>query len=272
MRAWCFLLPIGLIGGAACGGDDSSGSPAGTGGAAGSGGSGASDASSDETGGSAGTGGAGGGAGASVLQHHNHASRDGVYIDPAITKAAAATMHVDTTFAMATYTGMVTAQPLYLMGAGSVPDLVIVATNQNHVIGFNAATGAKVWDQTLGTPVPQTMLATLKSAQCGNVTPTIGVTGTPVIDGQTRTIYLDSMQLSGSTAQHLVYALDADTGMTRAGWPVDLNSQATSGGLAFNSLPHNQRGALALLGGRVLVPFGGHIGDCGDYRGWTVSI
>jgi outer membrane protein assembly factor BamB len=195
-----------------------------------------------------------------------------VYIDPVITKAAAATMHVDATFAMATYAGMVTAQPLYLAGTGSVPDLVIVVTNQNHAIAFNAASGAKVWDQTLGPPVPQSMLAPLKSAQCGNVTPSIGITGTPVIDGTARAIYLSSMQLNGGAAQHLVYALDADTGMTRSGWPVDLDSKVTAGNLTFSSLPHNQRGALALVGGRVLVPFGGHIGDCGDYRGWVVSI
>jgi outer membrane protein assembly factor BamB len=282
MRAWTIILPVGLIWGVACGGDDTTGGPAGTGGSGGSGGTSGSGAGGTAgTGGTGGMGGAagsggssGGGAGSSgsVLMHHNHPNRDGVYLDAVITKAAAATMHVDTTFAMATYAGMVTAQPLYLVGAGSVPDLVIVATNQNHAIAFNAATGAKVWDQTLGPPVPQSMLAPLKSAQCGNVTPSIGITGTPVIDDATRTIYLNSMQLNGSTAQHMVYALDADTGMTRTGWPVDLNTKATSGSLAFTSLPHNQRGALALVRGRVLVPFGGHIGDCGDYRGWVVSI
>ncbi|HMI88825.1 MAG TPA: hypothetical protein VK550_32320 [Polyangiaceae bacterium] len=288
MRAWYVILPIALVWGAACGGDDdTTGGPAGTGGAGGAGGAtagsgGAGGTSGGATGGGAGTAGVGGGGGSSgggagssgsVLQHHNHPNRDGVYIDPVMTKAAAATMHVDTTFAMATYTGMVTAQPLYLVGAGSAPDLVIVVTGQNHAIAFNAATGARVWDETLGPPVPQSMLAPLKSAQCGNnVTPSIGITGTPVIDEATRTIYLNSMQLNGSTAQHLVYALDADTGTTRTGWPVDLNTKATSANLAFTSLPHNQRGALALVRGRVLVPFGGHIGDCGDYRGWVVSI
>jgi outer membrane protein assembly factor BamB len=208
----------------------------------------------------------------SVLQHHNHATRDVVYVDPAFTKDAVATMHVDTTFASATYTGPVTAHPLYLAGAGSVPDLVIVGTNQNHVFAFNAATGAKVWDQAVGTPLPQSNLAGLKpGGNCGNVNP-LGVMGTPVIDGGARTIYLGAMQLNGGTAQHMVYALDADTGMPRSGWPVDLNAKAKSGALAFTSLAQNQRGALALVGGRVLVPFGGHIGDCGDYHGWVVSI
>jgi hypothetical protein len=203
----------------------------------------------------------------SVLQHHNHANRDGVYVDPVFTKAAAATVHIDATFANAMYTSAVHAQPLYLVGAGAVPDLVIVGTNQTHVIAFNAATGAKVWDQTLGTPVPSSNLAC-----AGNINP-YGIAGTPVIDEATRTIYVNTMTLNGSTVQHMVHALDANTGMERTGgWPVDLNAKATSGSQTFSSRLQNQRGALALLGGRVLVPFGGHIGDCGDYRGWVVSI
>src|SRR5262249_45490139 len=31
-------------------------------------------------------------------------------------------------------------------------------------------------------------------------------------------------------------------------------------------------GALAILDGRVYVPYGGHYGDCGDYRGWVLGI
>jgi len=34
----------------------------------------------------------------------------------------------------------------------------------------------------------------------------------------------------------------------------------------------NERGALALMGGKVYVPYGGHYGDCGDYHGWLVGI
>jgi hypothetical protein len=40
----------------------------------------------------------------------------------------------------------------------------------------------------------------------------------------------------------------------------------------FNASDQNQRGALTILGGRVFVPYGGHFGDCGDYRGWIVGI
>jgi outer membrane protein assembly factor BamB len=193
-----------------------------------------------------------------------------VYVDPVISKAAAATLHVDTTFANATYTGPVYAQPLYLAGNGTVPDLVIVGTTQNHIIAFNAGTGAKVWDQTLGMPVPRANLSSLKSG-CGNVD-YLGINGTPIIDAATRTIYLSSEQLNGSNAVHMAYAIDANTGMTKAGWPVDVGAKAMSGATTFNALAQHQRGALALVGGRVLIPYGGHYGDCGNYHGWVVSI
>ena len=226
--------------------------------------------------GSGGVGGSGGVAGspgrASVLEHHNHPSRDGFYVDPALSKAAIAKLHVDPAFAGATTLGPTYAQPLYLAGSSSTPDLVIVTTEQNHVYAFDAGKGGTaVWDKTLGTPLPKSSLATLRQG-CGNIDP-LGVTGTPVIDSATRTIYVDAMLAGGSaTAQHQVFALDADTGAIKSGWPVDLNSKAVSGSTTFSSLAQNQRGALTLLDGKVFVPFGGHVGDCGVYHGWIVGI
>src|SRR5256885_1402142 len=48
----------------------------------------------------------------SVLQHHANASRDGVYTDPALTRAAARVLRQDTFFSAALQ-GPVDAQPLY---------------------------------------------------------------------------------------------------------------------------------------------------------------
>ncbi len=229
------------------------------------------------TGGSTTSGGVGTGGSAtsrvSVLQHHNHSTRDGVYVDAALTKAAAASLHVDTTFASAMLSGPTYAQPLYLASSGSGPDLAIAVTEQNRVYAFNAATGAQVYNVLLGTPLPRAQLASLKSG-CGNIDP-LGITGTPVIDAATRTIYLDAMtsvDATAANARHLVFALNADTGATLSGWPVNLSAAATSAGTPFDSLVQNQRGALMLLEGQVFVPFGGHIGDCSDYHGWIVGI
>ena len=177
------------------------------------------------------------------------------------------TMHVDATFANAAVMGPTYAQPLYLAGTAGSPDVVIAATEQNHVYAFNTATGAVVWDRLVGPPATRA-----GDLPCGNITPNIGVTGTPIIDPATRTIYLDAMIHGVSGAQHQVHALDAATGIDRAGWPVDLNATARSGGTTFLSSVQHQRAALALIAGSVFVPFGGHFGDCGGYHGWIVGI
>jgi hypothetical protein len=202
----------------------------------------------------------------SVLQHHNNASRDGLYIEPRLTRAAAATLHLDPSFAGATLMGPTFAQPLYLAGAAGERDLVIAATEQNHVTAFDAASGAPVWDRTLGTPVPR------GSLPCGNFTP-VGVTGTPVIDAATGTLFVAAMVMgSGGGPQHIIHALDVATGEPRPGWPVDVGATASAGGTTFNTPTQNQRGALLVLGGKVYVPYGGHWGDCGDYHGWVVGV
>jgi len=199
---------------------------------------------------------------ASVTQHHNDAARTGVYVVAGLTHAVAAGMHRDASFS-ATISGPTYAQPLYLASTGGGPDLVIVATEQDIVYALSAANGQVVWQKTLGTPVP------LNKLPCGNVDP-LGITGTPIIDLATRTLYVDAMTTpdGGTTKKHLVFALDVDTGNVRAGWPVDVNA-AVSG---FDSSHQNERGALALMGGRLYVPYGGHYGDCGNYHGWVVGI
>lgn len=198
----------------------------------------------------------------SVLTHHNGPTRQGIYTAPALTSSAAAGMHLDPTFD-APITGNSYAQPLYLTDPGGGPDLVIAATEANNVYGLNAADGSVVWQKNLGDPVPRSALP------CGNIDP-LGITGTPAIDSTTRTIYLDAMTTpdGGTTKEHKVFALDADTGDVRSGWPVDLNSTISS----FDSTVQNQRSAILLQDGHVYVAFGGHAGDCGNYNGWLVDV
>ena len=266
-------------GGATTNGGAASGGATSVGGSKASGGNTSTAGGSKAAGGTAATAGSGtGGSTAlhvSVLQHHNHANRDGVYVDAAITTASAANLHIDASFAAATIAGPTYAQPLYLAAKDSGPDLVIAVTEQNRVYAFNAATSNQIYNVQLGTPLPRSQIQSLRSNICGNIDP-LGITGTPILDDTTRTIYLDTMQSSDATAanaRHKVYALNADTGATLAGWPVDLNAKVpTTAGSSFDSLVQNQRGALALLGGKVFVPFGGHVGDCGSYHGWIIGI
>jgi hypothetical protein len=201
--------------------------------------------------------------GASVLQHHLHPTRDGVYVDPALTHAAVATLHVDPTF-VGTVAGPTYAQPLFVDGGPGGHDLLVVATERNVVYALDAATGAARWQTPpLGEPVA------LGSLPCGNIDP-LGITGTPYIDLATRTIYLDAMTTpdGGTTKRHRIFALSLDDGTTRAGWPVDVEAKVAT----FDSSVQNQRGALVVLDGVLYVPYGGHYGDCGAYHGWLVGV
>ncbi len=195
-----------------------------------------------------------------VLQHHNSGTREGLYVAPAFTRAAAAGLHRDPAFAAAV-SGNVYAQPLFIAAAGTTPGAVVVATESNEVSALDAATGAVHWRRSLGAAAP------LSQLPCGNIDP-LGVTGTPVADPASRTIYLDAMTSVGGTLRHLVFALSLDDGSTRPGWPVDV--AATLPG--FDAAVQNQRGALALVGGTLFIPYGGHFGDCGAYHGVIVGV
>lgn len=200
-----------------------------------------------------------------VLQHHLHGTRDGAYIDPLITRKAAAGTHRDKTF-HATIQGPVYAQPLYVEKGPGGKAALIVATERDTVLALDAATGATLWTKILGNAVPRSQLP------CGNIDP-LGVTGTPVIDPNSRTIYVAAMTTpdSGKTKQHLIFALSLDDGSVRPGWPVNVSGMKF-GGFSFNSSVQNQRGALLLDGGVLYVPYGGHWGDCGDYHGWVIAV
>jgi len=203
----------------------------------------------------------------SVLTHHASQARDGLYVDPTLTRRAAAGFHLDQGFAAALPGATFFAQPLFFRNGPGGKDLVVVASEQDVVYALDAVSGATVWQTSLGAPVP------LAALPCGNIDP-LGVTGTPVIDAASRTLFVDAMTTpdGGATKRHLVFALSVDDGSVRSGWPVDVSAGASFAGLPFDSGVQNQRGALAFLDGTVYVPYGGLAGDCGSYHGWLVGI
>ena len=197
-----------------------------------------------------------------VTQEHNHISRDGLYIDSAFTRTAAANLRRDLNF-NGTILGSVYAQPLYVENGPGGAAMIIVATETNRVYALNAGTGNVIWHRHVGTPVTSGL-------PCGNINP-LGITGTPVVDLASRSLFFDAM-IAGATIKHLIFSLNVDTGATRSGWPVDVNAKARYNGLTFTSSIQNQRGALGFLNGVVYVPYSGHAGDCGDYHGWVVGV
>jgi hypothetical protein len=201
-----------------------------------------------------------------VTQYHNHISRDGLYIDPAFTYAAASNLTRDLSFNGA-ISGNVYAQPLYIEGGPSGRAMIIAVTESNNVYALDAAYGSVIWSNNVGAPMP------LARLPCGNIDP-LGITGTPVVDLGSRSLFFDAMTTpdGGTTAKHLIFSLNVDTGATNGGWPVDVNAKAISGATAFTSPTQNERGALGILGGILYVPYGGQYGDCGTYHGWLVGV
>lgn len=199
-----------------------------------------------------------------VTQHHNNASRDGLFIDPAFTLANAANLTRDMNF-NGVIVGNVYAQPLYIENGPGGQAMVIVVTESNNVYALKATDGSIIWQRNVGAP-------STSGQPCGNINP-LGITGTPVVDLASRSLFLDAMTTpdNNATKRHLIFSLNVDTGAINAGWPASVEG-ITSGGVAFSSIVQNQRGALAIIGDRLYVPYGGHFGDCGSYHGWLVGV
>jgi hypothetical protein len=198
-----------------------------------------------------------------VLTYHNNNTRHGLYVIPSLTLTAAGTMAPDTAF-HATISGQVYAQPLYWAPKGAATAELIVATENNIVYALNATTGAVIWQQQLPAPVTS-------GFSCGNINPS-GITGTPVIDPSTGTLYLNSETTVSGSPQDEVYALSLSTGAVVSGWPINVQTALKNVGVTFNTAQQGSRSALLFLKGNVYVSYGGRSGDCTPYHGTIVQI
>jgi hypothetical protein len=106
---------------------------------------------------------------------------------------------------------------------------------------------------------------------CGNIAP-LGITGTPVIDPSGEAIYLDAAVAETNGPRHRIFGLSLKDGAILPGFPLDVADALRASGQSFIPRDQNQRAALTIVDGTLYVAFGGHFGDCGDYRGWVVGM
>lgn len=210
-----------------------------------------------------GTAGAAGGSAStgSVLERNNHPNRDGHFIQPALTRQAVMAMAADTGFP-APFTGNTWGSPLYIENGPGGAGAFIIATTGNDVIAMRE-NGMVAWTRSIGTP------STSASNGCGfrPINP-LGILSTPVIDGQSRTIYAAGAIGNGTTITgHIASAINAEDGTVRPNWPINLSQS-----INFVANDHNQRSALSLVNGILYVAYGGFIGDCRSYRGRVVAV
>ena len=134
---------------------------------------------------------------------------------------------------------------------------VYVATENDTVYALSAATGAVAWSSHLGTPVPA------GSLPCGDIAPTVGITGTPVIDPARAEIFVLADEMVNGNPAHMLVGLATATGRTEMTRDVDPAGADTAALL--------QRTGLTLDDGRVVFGMGGNYGDCASYRGRVIA-
>ncbi len=177
------------------------------------------------------------------------------HANPAGTGVAAPVAAVDTmtrAWTSPALDGQIYGEPLVLAGR------VYVATEDDTVYALSATTGAVAWSVHLGRPVPSGALP------CGDISPTVGITGTPVIDQARGEIFVVADILAGGVPAHWLF------GLAMASGRVELHEDVDPAGADPANLL--QRTGLTLDAGQVVFGMGGNYGDCATYRGRVVAV
>jgi outer membrane protein assembly factor BamB len=147
---------------------------------------------------------------------------------------------------------------------------VIAATENDTVYAISANSGHILWSRHLATAVPSHYLP------CGDISPEVGITGTPVIDLARDEVFVDADTLirgpsasDGVEALHRLFGIDLFTGKVELDEPAMPNA-------GEDQLAQLQRPGLALDDGFVVIAYGQNAGDCpgpnGPAHGYVVSI
>ena len=179
--------------------------------------------------------------------------------------------------------GHVDAQPLYLsklpIPNKGTKNVVYVVTEHNSVYAFDADTvsgntSTILWKTSVMAPGESTG----DDRNCGQVTPEIGVTGTPVIDRARNAIYLVSMSKdSGGNYIHRLHALDLTTGSELFGGPTTIaasvagaGANSINGNVVFDAKQYKERTGLLQINDTIYTAWASHC-DRPPYTSWVMS-
>jgi hypothetical protein len=241
-----------------------------------------------------------------VYTYHNDASRDGVNSQEyALTTSTVAPSTFGKLFTCPV-DGAIYAQPLWVANLtvdGVKHNVVFAATEHESLYAFDADASPclQLWHASLidgshggttsngtstGTPLESSVPAGpygtnyLVGTGSGLLQPEVGVTGTPVIDPSTNTLYVSaqSVNLSGPTFYQRLHAVDLFTGNEKFGGPANITGSSVTypgtgdGGttVSFNARQQNQRPGLTLVNGVVYIAWASHE-DNPPYYGWVVG-
>jgi hypothetical protein len=216
-------------------------------------------------------------ASAEVIRGHNDSFATGWY--PTQDKLASQVV-VGGTFGQlfsTPVTGSIYAQPLVDDDSGT--KTLLAETEDDYAYGLDPVTGAQRWVTPLDPPSassPQPWHAA--DLGCADLSPNVGVTGTPVIDDTTHTEYFTAKEYDPSGPSGVIYemyALDTVTGAIRPGFPMTIageaNNEQPGVHIPFDAKYELQRPGLLLMDGVVYAAFAGHC-DHPPYWGFVVGV
>jgi hypothetical protein len=180
--------------------------------------------------------------------------------------------------------GLVYAQPLYLSNvtiSGGTHNVVYVATEHDSLYAIDANNGAVYWHLSL-IPAGGSTVNSITDLNCTDLVPEVGITGTPVIDPNSGTIYLVAKsKVNGNIVQYL-HAIDVGKATEKFGAPIAIHASVTGSGagavggiVSFSPQYENQRMALLLDKdtegtSHVIVGWSSHC-DISPWHGWIIS-
>ena len=178
--------------------------------------------------------------------------------------------------------GKVDAQPLYLSQVtigGQKKNVLYVATEHGSVYAFdadsiNGTSSTVLWKtSTLGSGE-----TTSDNRGCGQVTPEIGITATPVIDRSRNAIYVVAMSKNASGAYfQRIHALDLTTGAELFGGPKDITAtypgtgdNSSGGNVIFDPKQYKERPGLLQINSTIYTTWSSHC-DIRPYTSWVMA-
>lgn len=182
--------------------------------------------------------------------------------------------------------GYVYAQVLYLPNVNIPGDgphnVAYVATEHDSVYAFDAdsknGSDQPLWKTSfIDLARGITPVSSFKDMVCADLVPEIGITGTPVIDATTGTLYVVANTKENGKFFQRLHALDVATGAEKFGGPVEIQAKvrgvgsgSVNGYVYFDPLKNNQRAGLLLNKGSIYIAWASHC-DLGPYHGWIIS-
>jgi len=216
-----------------------------------------------------------------VLTYHNDNSRTGQNLNESVLSPANVTQSKFGKLFSYPLDGQVFAQPLYVYKVpidGQNHNVIYVATEHDTVYAFDADNKASsaLWSVSFlnsaegVTPIPSSDLDS-------PINPEIGVTSTPVIDGNSGTLYVLAATKENGNYVHRLHALDITSGAEKFGGPVVIQgsvpgsgSGSSNGQITFQTKIQLQRPALLLSKGVIYLAWASY-NDHGLYHGWVMA-